>query len=79
MRDEIPSFDDFPWKCHTEVIKGVPLKHVVDHFFSRAKIKHFDGSCGESILAEFLLAGCNHNVTYLSEEPWPQEWLDWHT
>lgn len=38
MRDSIINFDDFPWHCHTEIIKGVTLKHVVDHFFSRAPI-----------------------------------------
>lgn len=79
MRDDIPQPDDFPWQCHTEVFRGVPLKHVVAHFFSRDKISNFDGTEQKSLLGDFLLAGGNHNVKWLSEDPWPQEWLDLHS
>lgn len=42
VKDNIPQFDDFPWECHTEVLKGVPLKHVVDNFYSKNPIRNFD-------------------------------------
>lgn len=54
VAEKIPQFDDFPWECHTEVLKGVPLKHVVDNFYSKNPIRNFDKTEQETIYMEFM-------------------------
>lgn len=73
----VPQFDDFPWECHNEILIGVPLKHVVDHFFSKTPICNHDKTDQEPIFRQFMAQGGNFNMEFEPEEPWSLQWTNW--
>ena len=59
------------------MFKGVPLKHVVDNFFTPKSIKNFDGTEQETIFMEFMASGGNYNMNFETTEDWSDKWLNW--
>jgi len=82
-RKEIRDFDNFEWPLVEKTIKGVTLKHVLDHLAQYNKIEH-EPDCPtpsvDPIWFAFHDRGKNINQKYnpLVAPKLPEAWNDWH-